>query len=200
MLSVVKPSPLRLWGFLLTVLGGALLAFGSLGSWAAISLGNSVENAVPTKGVDVWQGKATLVLGVLIIIGILVLRFVRPEQRRTVAVAITVLGAVALGLSAWCVVSLDRVVGDTGIAAVMKAAEQAGMSTTQANQLVTKLLDRYGIQATAQTGLWISIAGAALALAGGVVDLLWVRKKAQAGDAIDPDTLAESAVGPPAET
>ena len=110
MLPVVRPSPLRLWGFLLTVLGGALIAFGSIGSWAAISVGNSVENAVPTKGVDVWQGKATLLLGVLIIAAIVVLRFVRPDQRRFIAV--------------------------------------------------------------------------------GIVDLWWVRRKRDAGDAIDPDTLA----------
>ncbi len=32
MLAVVKPSPLRLWGFLLTVLGGALITFGSIGT------------------------------------------------------------------------------------------------------------------------------------------------------------------------
>ena len=67
MLAVVKPSPLRLWGFLLTVLGGALIAFGSIGNWAAISLGGSAEGAIPTKGIDVWQGKVTLILGALIV-------------------------------------------------------------------------------------------------------------------------------------
>ena len=81
MLAVVKPSPLRLWGFLLTVVGGALMAFGSIGDWAAVSLGGSTENAVPTKGIDLWQGKVTVLLGVLIIVGILALRFVRPERR-----------------------------------------------------------------------------------------------------------------------
>ena len=61
MLAVVKPSPLRLWGFLLTVIGGALIAFGSIGNWAAVSLGSSTENAVPTKGIDLWQGKVTVI-------------------------------------------------------------------------------------------------------------------------------------------
>ena len=64
MLAVVKPSPLRLWGFLLTVIGGALVAFGSIGNWAAITLGGGTVNVVPTKGIDVWQGKVTLILGV----------------------------------------------------------------------------------------------------------------------------------------
>jgi len=65
MLAVVKPSPLRLWGFLLTVLGGALMAFGSIGDWAAVSLGGSTENAVPTKGIDLWQGKVTVLIGAI---------------------------------------------------------------------------------------------------------------------------------------
>ena len=49
-------------------------------------------NAVPTKGIDVWQGKVTLILGALIVIAILALRFVRPERRNAMAIAITVAG------------------------------------------------------------------------------------------------------------
>ncbi len=188
MLAVVKPSPLRLWGFLLTVLGGALLAFGSISNWAAISLGHSVVNAVPTNGIDVWQGKATLVLGVLIIVGILALRFVSAERRAAVAIALIALGSIALILSVWCVTSLGSVVGDAGVAAATKLAEQLGMSAAQATHAIQQLLDRFGIEAKARPGLWITVVGAVLAVIGGVVDLLWVRRKAEAGAAIDPDT------------
>ena len=190
MLSVVKPSPLRLWGFLLTVLGGALLALGSIGDWAAVSLGNSVENAVPTKGIDVWQGKVTLAIGVLIIVSIIALRAVTAERRRAVAVGIIVLGAVALAIAVWCAASLGSVTGDAGVATLTKTAEQAGMSASQADKLIAQLLAKYGIQAEARPGLWITVGGAALAVVGGVIDLLWVRRKAAAGDAIDPDTRA----------
>ncbi len=191
-LTVVKPSPLRFWGFLLTVLGGGLLAFGSIGSWAVVSLGNSVENAIPTKGVDVWQGKATLGLGLLIVVAILGLRVVRAERRRTVAIGIIVLGMLALTLAVWSAVSLGSVAGDTGIETMRKIAEQTGMSTARASRFVAQLLDRFGIHVRAQSGLWVTIVGAVLAVAGGVVDLLWVRRKAELGDAIDPDTGATS--------
>lgn len=180
MLAVVKPSPLRLWGFLLTVLGGALIAFGSIGNWAAISLGNSTENAVPTKGIDVWQGVATLILGVLIVIGILALRFVRPERRNAMAVAIVVAGSVALALGLWTLLALESVVRDTGVDELAKV---------YGRQEVLKTMSEEGVAVKAQIGLWMTVAGGVLATAGGFVDLAWVRQKRLVGDAIDPDTL-----------
>ncbi|MGZ5298430.1 MAG: hypothetical protein ACXWEJ_03600 [Actinomycetota bacterium] len=181
MLAVVKPSPLRLWGFLLTVLGGALVAFGSIGNWAAISLGNSIENAIPTKGIDVWQGTATLILGVLIVIGILALRFVRPERRNAMAIAIVVAGLAALALGLWVLVALKSVVRDTGVDELAKL---------YGRQQVLKTMSTQGIAVKAQVGLWMTVAGGVLATAGGSVDLAWVRQKRLVGDAIDPDTLS----------
>lgn len=176
MLTVVKPSPLRLWGFLLTVLGGALVAFGSIGNWAAVSLGGSTENAVPTKGIDLWQGKITAILGVAIILGILALRFVRPERRNLLASGITVLALVALGIALWCVAALESVVRDTGLSQAIGAYGRKAVTDN-------------GIDLRRQVGLLITIAGAIVAVAGGLVDLAWVRHKRIAGDAIDPDTL-----------
>jgi hypothetical protein len=184
MLAVVKPSPLRLWGFLLTVLGGALIAFGSIGNWAAISLGGSSEGAIPTKGIDVWHGKATLILGVLIVIAILALRFVRPERRKAIAIAIVVAGLAALALGLWVLLALKSVMRDPGVDELAK---------TYGRQQVLQTMSREGIAVKAQTGLWMTVAGGVLATAGGFVDLAWVRQKKIAGNAIDPDTL-------PAET
>ncbi len=133
MLAVVKPSPLRLWGFLLTVVGGALMAFGSIGDWAAVSLGGSTENAVPTKGIDLWQGKVTVLIGALIIVGILALRFVRPERRNLLAGGIVVLGAVGFGIALWCVIALDSVVRDSGIDALIDlVVTQLGLTPAEA--------------------------------------------------------------------
>jgi len=183
MLAVVKPSPLRLWGFLLTVVGGALIAFGSIGNWAAISLGSSTEDAVPTKGIDVWQGMATLILGILLVVGILALRFVRPERRSAIAVAIVVAGLLALSLGLWAVLALESVVHDTGVDELAKV---------YGRQEVLRTMSEQGVAVKAQIGLWMTVAGGVLATAGGFVDLAWVRQKRVAGDAIDPDTLTAS--------
>jgi hypothetical protein len=181
MLRVVKPSPLRLWGFLLTVLGGALIAFGSIGDWAAVSLGSSTEGAVPTKGIDIWQGTATVILGALIVVGILALRFVRPERRNAMAIAIVVAGLAALALGLWVLLALKSVVQDTGVDALARI---------YGRQQVLQAMSKAGVAAKAQTGLYMTVAGGILATAGGSVDLAWVRQKRIVGDAIDPDTLA----------
>jgi hypothetical protein len=179
-LAVVKPSPLRLWGFLLTTIGGALIAFGSIGDWAAVSLGSSTEGAVPTKGIDFWQGIATLILGALIVLGILALRFVRPDRRKMMAIAIVVAGLAALALGLWVLFALKSVVE---VVAVDELAKIYG------RQEVLRTLSKEGIAAEAQIGLWMTVAGGVLATAGGFVDLAWVRQKRLVGNAIDPDTL-----------
>lgn len=180
MLRVVKPSPLRLWGFLLTAIGGALIAFGSIGDWAAVSLGNSTEGAVPTKGIDIWQGIATLILGALIVVGILALRFVRPGLRNAMAITIVVAGLAALALGLWAVLALKSVVQDTGVDELAKV---------YGRREVLQVMSTVGIGAEAQIGLWMTVAGGVLATAGGFVDLAWVRQKRLAGNAIDPDTM-----------
>jgi hypothetical protein len=189
MLAVVKPSPLRLWGFLLTVVGGGALALGALSSWAAVSIGGSSVGAVPTKGIDLWQGWIALALGTLIVVAIMALRFVRPQRRGAVAVAIVAMGLLALALAVWCVVALEDVVQDTGVdALVSMVAAQLGLSATQARELVEEALGSAGIEVQAQAGLWLTVVGAALATVGGVLDLAWVRRKRELGDAIDVDT------------
>ena len=200
MLAVVKPSPLRLWGFLLTVVGGALMAFGSIGDWAAISLGGSTENAVPTKGIDLWQGKVTVLIGALIIVGILALRFVRPERRNLLAGGIVVLGAIGFGIALWCVIALDSVVHDTGVDALIElVATQLGLSSAEARSQVLAALGTNGVEVQAQFSLWLTLIGSVVAVAGGFVDLAWVRRKRVAGDAIDPDTLVVSVAEPSSE-
>ena len=193
MLAVVKPSPLRLWGFLLTVLGGALMAFGSIGDWAAISLGGSSEGAVPTKGIDVWQGKATLLLGALIVVGILALRFVQPQRRNMMAIAIIVAGVAGLALALWALLALKSVVHDNTVEALTQVLERQGVAATKARQQILEALDKEGIAVKAQIGLWMTVAGGVLATAGGFVDLAWVRQKKIAGNTIDPDTLPVTA-------
>jgi hypothetical protein len=190
MLAVVRPSPLRLWGFLLTAIGGALIAFGSIENWATITLGGSTENAVPNKGIDLWQGKVTVVLGAMIVIGILALRFVRPERRNMVGILLTVAGLVCLGIAVWCLVSLTSVIHGTGVDALAKRiADVLGISEAKARQAVLRTMQQKGIDVRAQIGLWMAVAGGLLATAGGFVDLAWVRQKRISGNAIDPDTL-----------
>jgi hypothetical protein len=191
MLSVGKPSGLRLWGFVLTAAGGGALAFGAISDWAAVSIGGSVDNAIPTKGIDVWQGWAALALGAAIVVGILVLRLVPPPFRPAIAAAIVVMGLAAIGIAVWCLTSLGSVVTDSGVDALVRmVVEQLGLPEGQARQLVSQALGTAGVEVQAQVGLWVTLAGAIVATVGGVIDVAWVRRKRLRGDAIDPDTPA----------
>jgi hypothetical protein len=169
------------------------MAFGSIGDWAAISLGGSSEGAVPTKGIDVWQGKATLLLGALIVVGILALRFVQPQRRNMMAIAIIVAGVAGLALALWALLALKSVVHDNTVEALTQVLERQGVAATKARQQILEALDKEGIAVKAQIGLWMTVAGGVLATAGGFVDLAWVRQKKIAGNTIDPDTLPVTA-------
>jgi len=196
MLAVVKPSPLRLWGFLLTALGGASIAFASVSTWAAVSLGGSTVGAIPTKGIDLWQGKVTLALGAAIVVGILALRFVGPERRRMVATGILIAAGLALAIAVWCVLGLDSVVHDTGVDRLAgEVADLLGTSQAHAQALVRQALAHVGFDVEPQVGLWLAILGGVLAVGGGILDLAWVRRKQRAGDTIDPDTPSGARVG-----
>jgi len=123
------------------------------------------------------------------VIAILALRFVRPERRNAMAVAIVVAGLAALALGLWGLLALKSLVQDTGVDALVKLLVGLGVSATKAREQVLQTMSREGIAVKAQAGLWMSVAGGVLATAGGFVDLAWVRQKKISGNAIDPDTL-----------
>ena len=62
----------------------------------------------------------------------------------------------------------------------------------EAGQQVLLTMQQRGIAVRAQPGLVLTFGGALIAVAGGLVDLAWVRKKRIAGNEIDPDTLPVS--------
>jgi hypothetical protein len=91
-------------------------------------------------------------------------------------------------------------VANAGVDALVKTVvEQLGLSNEEARRPVLQVLDTAGIEVKAQIGLWTCVAGAALAVAGGLVDLAWVHHKRLAGDTIDPDTFSERPAEPPLE-
>jgi hypothetical protein len=92
------------------------------------------------------------------------------------------------------VIALDSVVRDSGIDALIDlVVTQLGLSPAEARSQVLAALGTSGVEVQAQLSLWLTLIGSILAIAGGFVDLAWVRHKRVAGDAIDPDTLTASA-------
>lgn len=94
--SIVRPTTLRFGGFLVVTVGALLISLGSLMNWATVPPFDS-----QTKGVDVWEGTITLLIGIIILIAMIAIRVLASTgARRAVAIGIIVLGLCASALGA----------------------------------------------------------------------------------------------------
>jgi hypothetical protein len=174
-LDVSRPTPLRLFGFIFTALGGLLIALGSISDWATvIFLGGRFEDSA-TPGIDVVEGKVALGLGVLMLVAIVALRMARSIGiRRLLATGICVAAAVSITIAVLDVVRADDRFGGY---AVDKLATQlsaaSGLSLQQARHKVETFIESEG-SIEIGLGLWLVLGGGVLGLVGGLLDLAWV--------------------------
>jgi hypothetical protein len=185
-MDLSRPSPLRLAGFLAVAIGGLLLGVGSTFNWAVVGFVGNNALDIPTKGIDVWEGKVALAIGVACLLGIVVMRISsRAGLRRGTAITTTLLGLFASGL-----------VISTAIRARDRFADQSQLSKI-AEQMIKKLPPCHGcdlntilsilrnnfaahVSFSRGAGLWLTLAGALLAAIGGILSLRWVdRQEAQ---------------------
>ncbi len=173
-LDVSRPTPLRLWGFIFTALGGLLIALGAISDWATVVfLGRFPDSASP--GIDLAEGKVVLGLGVLILVAIVALRIARTAAvRRLIAAGIFVAALVSLAVG---VVDIARADDRFGGYAVDQLAERlskdSGVSLEKARADVEATIEQEG-SIDIGLGLWMVLAGGGLGLVGGLLDLAWV--------------------------
>ncbi|MEX0753810.1 MAG: hypothetical protein WD206_00740 [Actinomycetota bacterium] len=172
-----RPSPLRLWGFLVTILGGTLLGVGAILSWASVEIG-SVGGAFPAEpvpGIDVLAGKIALGAAILALLGIPAMRQALTHRgRRAWAIAIIILGLVGGGLALWSGLAPDTRLDDGVNQALEDAAQPiADQTGLPVDQVVERLQEVAVTTVTVEPGLWLTVAGGALAVAGGVLGLVW---------------------------
>jgi hypothetical protein len=187
-LDVSRPTPLRLFGFVFTALGGLLIALGSISDWATVVfLGQTFPDSA-TPGIDVPEGKLVLALGVLMLGGIVAMRLARTVGiRRLLAGGICIAAAAAITVAAFDVVRADDRFGGY---AVDKLAEQlsasSGIPLEQARTRVEAFIGTEG-SIDIGLGLWLVLSGGVLGLVGGLLDLAWVgqqRRRAVSEDEV----------------
>jgi hypothetical protein len=174
------PSPLRLWGFLVTILGGTLLGIGSLLVWAEVAIGTrgGSFDPEPVKGLDQLDGIIVLGSAIVILLGIPAMRQALTRRgRRAWAIAILVLGLLSTGIALSAALAPDSRL-DAG---VNDALEETALSISAQTDLpVDEVLDRLEEEAettiTVEPGLWVTAAGGVLAAIGGFLGLLWASK------------------------
>ena len=196
-LDVSKPTPLRLFGFLFTAAGGLLIALASIQTWATVGIVDDREGVLDTviPGVDRVDGVATLAMGVVMLIALVALRIVGTTAARR-ALALLILACAAASL----------VIGILDASDVSGRFEDAGADriietvSRERNLPIDEVRGQYEaagagvIDFTPGIGLWLVIAGGAVGLVGGLLDLAWVgqQRLMNAGSEVqEPDTAAD---------
>ena len=184
---IERPTRLRLWGFVLTVGGGALIALGALLPWVSVGLRSDTQGALTSTspGVDLRPGQVCLALGIIAILALPALRVAHSiGLRRAVAILVVVAGLGALVLSVRELTIKDHLLF-TGVRHVGESIHsQTGLPAADLAAKAREELKKEGF-VDVGLGLWITIAGGLVALAGGALDLLWVQSRARAHAAID---------------
>ena len=150
----------------------------------------------PRRGSTSGRARSPLLIGVLIVVGILALRFVRPERRNAARRGDRrARRRSGSGSRSGALLALDSVVHDVGIDALVELVVTAARTPhgRGAQSGARRARHQTGVEVQAQLVALAHAVLADLAIAGGFVDLAWVRHKRDAGDAIDPDTLTASA-------
>jgi hypothetical protein len=181
LLSTAKPTPLRLWGFLVLALGALVAGLGAVMDWAIIGFPSDMTGRLdtPVKGVDVWEGKVVLGAAVLALVGQVVLRTIRgKEPRRAVAFGLASLGALILAIALSVAVRADaRFGGSEGLDEL--AASLAEQLDEPVDAVRAQLEEQFADQITVDlgAGVWVAALGGILVDVGGALNLAWVRKQ-----------------------
>ena len=177
--STARPTGLRLAGTVCVALGAIASGVGATREWAAIGFTADVEHAadVSVHGIDVWEGKVVLFAAVAALLVKLAMRISGSRgTRRGLAIALIVLGALCVALPvADGARAKDRF---GGIEGVDRLAKTLSVQLTLPEEVVRERLRDLlaeDLRVEISAGLWITVAGGVLLVAGGVLGLVWVR-------------------------
>lgn len=161
-----RPSPLRLAGFLVTIVGGTLIGVGSILTWATVRFGG--ESVV--KGIDTIEGKIALACAIIVLLGIPAMRGALTRKgRRGWAIAIIVLSLVAAGGALYDAIRKEARLGLPG------AEQIAGQISAEAGIPAEKILEQFSeeVETELGPGIPVTIAGGVIGAIGGVLGLIW---------------------------
>ena len=177
--STARPTGLRLAGTVCVALGAIAAGVGATREWATIGFTADVQHAadVSVHGIDVWEGKVVLFAAVAALLVILAMRISGSRgTRRGLAIALIVLGALCVALPvADAARAKDRFGGVEGVDRLAKTLSvQLALPEDVVRERLKALLAE-DLRVEISAGLWITVAGGVLLVAGGVLGLVLVR-------------------------
>lgn len=167
-------TPRRVAAFATTAIGAVLLAAGAVQAWATVRIGGEAGfPPIDTKGTDVLEGTLALVAGVAILGVFLLLTVVPPAARRVLGVLVIVLGVLAAGLIVSAFARPDERLG-LGVVErqAVEIARQAGLRPEEVQRELEDLTET-----ERRPGILLALAGALVAVGGGMLTLLWVARE-----------------------
>ena len=173
-LDTSPPSPLRLVGFLLVVVGALLAGVGALQTWVTVGIANQPQLDTPTKGTDIWQGLVVLGCAAILLVGLLVSRAVKGRTRTAVGGLLVAAGIVAAAVAGAFLATASSAYSALDDQKVIDALAKAIGAT--ADQVRAKACAAFGCTTTVGSGPWLAIAGGVLGLVGGIVVLAWASR------------------------
>jgi hypothetical protein len=178
-LDASPPSPLRLAGFLMTVVGALLIGVGSVLTWVTVGLADRPQVDTVTPGVDVVDGMVALACAVILLVCLLATRMVtEPRIRTTLAATIVIAGAIAATVAGFFLVTahgrFDPVSNDDLIEKLATALQQP-VDTVRDELRAT--LEALGGFTRVGIGPVLVLAGGVLGSTGGFLTLLWTWRR-----------------------
>jgi len=178
--STARPTGLRLAGTACVALGAIAAGMGATREWATVGFTADAEHAadVSVHGIDVWEGKVVLFAAVAALLVMLAMRVSGSRgTRRGLAIALIVLGALCVALPlADAARAENRFGGVEGVDRLAKTLSvQLGLPEDVVRERLKDLLAE-DLRVEISAGLWITVAGGVLLVAGGVLGLAWVRR------------------------
>ena len=179
--STARPTGLRLAGTACVALGAIAAGVGATREWATVGFTADAEHVadVSVHGIDVWEGKVVLFAAVAALLVMLAMRISGSRgTRRGLAIALIVLGALCVALPvADAARAKDRFGGVEGVDRLAKTLSvQLALPEDVVRERLADLLAQ-DLRVEISSGLWITVAGGALLVAGGILGLAWVRRE-----------------------
>lgn len=189
--STARPTRLRVAGFGFVALGAVVAGVGATREWAEIGFTADTEHALDVhwNGIDGWEGKVVLFAAVVALLVMLAMRISGSEAtRRGLAIALIVLGALCIALPVMDAVRAEkRFGGGEGVDRLARAiAVDSGFTEEVVREELPDLFEQ-DLRVEIGAGLWLSVLGGVLLVAGGISSLAWVRRQSRVADgAVEP--------------
>jgi len=169
---------LRAASFLILVVGGLIAGLGSTLPWAT-----SHPLELPTRGTDTAFGIVALAAAIVAILAALLMRAGKAHrERKSMVVLALVAGIVVAAAAGWAAAAGPDTLSER---ADRKQAEEYARSQ---NLPVTEYMKRWeaAVAHELQPGIWITLAGGILAVAGGALSASWAHAAAR-GEPENPE-------------